>query len=37
MSLPPLVRWEYDVHFAPASPEARLGEWLKPTDWLGIG
>jgi coproporphyrinogen III oxidase len=37
MSLPPLVRWEYDPHFAPASPEAQLAEWLKPTDWLALG
>ena len=35
MSLPPLVRWEYDPHFPPGSREASLSEWLKPTDWLG--
>jgi coproporphyrinogen III oxidase len=34
MSLPPLVRWEYDAAFEPGSPEARLGEWLLPHDWL---
>jgi len=37
MSLPPLVRWDYDVHFPPGSREARLQEWLKPTDWLASG
>ncbi|MSP60631.1 MAG: oxygen-dependent coproporphyrinogen oxidase [Myxococcales bacterium] len=35
MSLPPLVRWEYDAQFAPGTPEAALGDWLKPQDWLG--
>ena len=34
MSLPPLVRWEYDAHFPPGSREAQLTEWLRPTDWL---
>ncbi len=35
MSLPPLVRWEYDYHPEPGSPEARLTEeFLKPRDWL---
>lgn len=34
MSLPTLVRWEYDVHPAPGSPEAMLEEVLKhPRDW----
>lgn len=34
MSLPPLVRWEYDHHPAPGSPEARLYDvFLKPHDW----
>lgn len=34
MSLPPLVRWEYDYHPAEGSPEARLTEYfLKPRDW----
>jgi coproporphyrinogen III oxidase len=37
MSLPPLVRWEYDPRFAPGSREAALADWLKPTDWLGLG
>ncbi|HEY3754899.1 MAG TPA: oxygen-dependent coproporphyrinogen oxidase [Opitutaceae bacterium] len=36
MSLPPLVRWEYDFQPAPGSPEARLTEeFLKPRDWAG--
>jgi coproporphyrinogen III oxidase len=35
MSLPPLVRWEYDARFPPGSREAQLSEWLRPTDWLG--
>jgi coproporphyrinogen III oxidase len=35
MSLPPLVRWEYDWQPQPGSPEARLyGEFLRPRDWL---
>ncbi|MCG8417232.1 MAG: oxygen-dependent coproporphyrinogen oxidase [Proteobacteria bacterium] len=36
MSLPPLVRWEYDVHIDPGSREAHLLAELKPVDWLGI-
>jgi coproporphyrinogen III oxidase len=35
MSLPPLVRWEYDPRFPPGSREAQLVEWLRPRDWLG--
>ncbi len=36
MSLPPLVRWEYDWHPEPGSPEAALyTDFLKPRDWLG--
>lgn len=36
MSLPPLVRWEYDWKPEPGSPEAGLMEdFLKPRDWLG--
>ena len=35
MSLPPLVRWEYDAQHEPGSPEAGLRDWLKPRDWLG--
>ena len=35
MSLPPLVRWDYDWRPEPGSPEARLYEvFLKPRDWL---
>jgi coproporphyrinogen III oxidase len=37
MSLPPLVRWEYDAQFAAGSDEASLGEWLKARDWLNEG
>ncbi|MFZ8886417.1 MAG: oxygen-dependent coproporphyrinogen oxidase [Steroidobacteraceae bacterium] len=36
MSLPPLVRWEYDWHPEAGSEEARLYEgYLHPRDWLG--
>jgi coproporphyrinogen III oxidase len=34
MSMPPLVRWEYDYKPDPGSAEARLIEYLKPRDWL---
>jgi coproporphyrinogen III oxidase len=35
MSLPPLVRWDYDWRPAPSSPEARLYEdFLRPRDYL---
>jgi coproporphyrinogen III oxidase len=35
MSLPPLVRWEYNWQPKPNSPEARLSEYfLQPRDWL---
>ena len=35
MSLPPLVRWEYDYHPEAGSEEARLtDEFLKPRNWL---
>ncbi len=34
MSLPPLVRWEYDYRPEPASPEAALTDFLRPRDWL---
>jgi coproporphyrinogen III oxidase len=34
MSLPPMVKWEYDFHPEPGSPEAELYEvYLKPRDW----
>jgi coproporphyrinogen III oxidase len=36
MSLPPLVKWRYNWHAQPGSPEARLyEEFLKPRSWLG--
>ncbi len=36
MSLPPLVRWDYDWQPEPGSPEARLHEvFLRPRDWAG--
>jgi len=34
MSMPPLVRWDYDVMAHPGSPEAELLTHLRPTDWL---
>ena len=35
MSLPTLARWEYDMHPAPGSPEAKLVEVLKnPREWV---
>ena len=35
MSLPPLVRWEYDFVAEPGTPEAALTEYyLKDRDWL---
>jgi coproporphyrinogen III oxidase len=35
MSLPPLVRWEYDYKPEPGSEEARLTEYyLQPREWL---
>ncbi len=35
MSLPPLVKWRYDWHAEPGSPEARLTDrFLKPRDWV---
>jgi coproporphyrinogen III oxidase len=34
-SMPPVVRWRYDWHPDPGSPEARLYEvFLKPRDWV---
>jgi len=35
MSLPPLVRWDYDVMATPGSPEAELLAHLRTIDWLG--
>jgi len=34
MSMPPLVRWEYDYKPEPGSAEAKLQEYLKPRNWL---
>jgi coproporphyrinogen III oxidase len=35
MSLPPLVRWEYDFKPETGSPEARLySDFLRPREWL---
>ena len=35
MSLPPLVRWEYDYHPEPGTPEFELTDYyLRPRDWL---
>ena len=37
MSLPPLVRWEYQPEIAPGSPEeALIKDYLRPRDWLNI-
>ncbi|MFQ6005775.1 MAG: oxygen-dependent coproporphyrinogen oxidase [Woeseia sp.] len=37
MSLPPLVRWEYDWHPEPGSAEEKLyRDYLRPRDWLEI-
>ena len=36
MSLPPLVRWDYNWSPEPGSAEARLYDvFLKPRDWAG--
>ena len=34
MSLPPLVRWQYDARFDEGTDEATLTSWLRPQDWL---
>lgn len=34
MSMPPLVRFEYQYEPEANSPEAQLNQYLKPTDWL---
>ena len=34
MSLPPVVKWRYDWHPDPSSPEAKLYEMLPPRDWV---
>ncbi len=37
MSLPPLVRWDYDWHPEAGSPEEKLcPDFLQPRNWLGI-
>lgn len=37
MSLPPLVRWEYNWTAEPGSPEDQLlTEFLQPRDWLSV-
>lgn len=36
MSLPPLVRWEFDYRPEPGSPEAALAEFLTPRDWAAM-
>ncbi len=34
MSMPPLVKWRYDWHPEPGTPEARLySDFLRPRDW----
>jgi coproporphyrinogen III oxidase len=33
MSMPPEVRWQYDYHPEPGSPESELYEYLKPREW----
>ena len=38
VSMPPRVRWTYDWHGEPDSPEAKLTtDFLKPRDWLAEG
>ena len=36
MSLPPLVRWDYDVRPEAGSPEEELVRALRATDWLAV-
>jgi coproporphyrinogen III oxidase len=37
MSLPPLVRWQYNWKPEPGSPEEVLyKDYLRPRDWLGL-
>ncbi len=36
MSMPPLVRWQYNWQPEPGTAEAELyEEFLRPRDWLG--
>ena len=32
-SMPPVVRWRYNWHPEPGTPESKLYEFLKPRDW----
>jgi coproporphyrinogen III oxidase len=35
MSMPPIVKWRYDWHPEPGTPEAKLyTDFLKPRDWI---
>lgn len=34
MSMPPLVRWEYDYQPEAGSPEAALSEFIQVRDWV---
>lgn len=34
MSMPPLVRWEYDWQPEAGSPEAALSEFIQVRDWI---
>ena len=34
-SLPPLAAWKYAYTPEPGSPEAALGTFLKPRNWIG--
>ena len=35
MSMPPIVKWRYDWHPQPGTPEARLySDFLPPRDWV---
>lgn len=34
MSMPPLVRWEYQYNPSPETPEGKLQEYLVPREWL---
>jgi coproporphyrinogen III oxidase len=37
MSLPPLVRWDYDYHPEAGTPEAELYDvFIKPQDWATV-
>lgn len=34
MSMPPLVRWEYDWHPDAGSPEAALSDFIQVREWV---